>query len=147
MAHSRHHYIHRPDSDEPSLSVFRHGQQRQYYSSGFIMRFSPPFALSSSSLIDNDDRRRFYMANNAVAPLSMSAGTSSISTHGSNASEIQHHLYSAFLEGRTSDVALHVRGSWEGIYRLHRVVLIQAVSNKIYLSSCSPWFLVSLACR
>ena len=111
------------------------------------MRFSPPFALSSSSLIDDDDRRRFYMANNAVAPLSMSAGTSSISTHGSNASEIQHHLYSAFLEGRTSDVALHVRGSWEGIYRLHRVVLIQAVSNKIYLSSCSPWFLVSLACR
>lgn len=44
------------------------------------------------------------------------------------AGDIQSHLYRAFLDGRTSDVALHVRGSWEGIYKLHRVVLIQAVS-------------------
>lgn len=67
---------------------------------------------------------------NAIAPLSKSSGSSSsIGTNGSNASDIQSHLYSAFLEGRTSDVALHVRGSWEGIYHLHRVVLIQAVSE------------------
>ncbi|KAL5534663.1 hypothetical protein ACEPAG_1127 [Sanghuangporus baumii] len=41
-------------------------------------------------------------------------------------SDIQSHLFSAFLSGRTADVALRVRGSWEGTYRLHRVVLIQA---------------------
>ena len=46
----------------------------------------------------------------------------------SSASDIQSHLYDAFLNGRTSDVSLHVRGSWEGVYNLHRVVLIQAVS-------------------
>ncbi|KAL5495695.1 hypothetical protein ACEPAI_1159 [Sanghuangporus weigelae] len=41
-------------------------------------------------------------------------------------SDIQSHLFSAFLSGRTADVALRVRGTWEGTYRLHRVVLIQA---------------------
>lgn len=41
--------------------------------------------------------------------------------------EIQSHLFDAFLSGRTADVSLRVRGSWEGLYRLHRVVLIQAV--------------------
>jgi hypothetical protein len=45
--------------------------------------------------------------------------------------DIQHHLYSSFLEASTADVALHVRGSWEAIYRLHRVVLIQSVSVKL----------------
>ena len=42
---------------------------------------------------------------------------------------LQSHIYTAFLERRTADVALHVRGSWHAIYKLHRVVLIQAVSN------------------
>ncbi|KAL5518547.1 hypothetical protein ACEPAH_229 [Sanghuangporus vaninii] len=41
-------------------------------------------------------------------------------------SDIQSHLFSAFLSGRTADVALRVRGAWEGTYPLHRVVLIQA---------------------
>ncbi|KAL5535111.1 hypothetical protein ACEPAF_3204 [Sanghuangporus sanghuang] len=40
--------------------------------------------------------------------------------------DIQSHLFSAFLSGKTADVALRVRGTWEGTYRLHRVVLIQA---------------------
>ncbi|KAL0950479.1 hypothetical protein HGRIS_007291 [Hohenbuehelia grisea] len=39
---------------------------------------------------------------------------------------IQHHLYLSFLDGSTADVALHVRGSWNAVYRLHRVVLIQS---------------------
>ena len=42
---------------------------------------------------------------------------------------LQQHLYAAFLEGKTSDVTLRVRGSWHAIYKLHRVVLIQAVST------------------
>lgn len=45
-----------------------------------------------------------------------------------SANDIQSHLYRAFLDGTTADVSLHVRGTWEGTYRLHRVVLIQAVS-------------------
>ncbi|KAI5115949.1 hypothetical protein M0805_003114, partial [Coniferiporia weirii] len=45
---------------------------------------------------------------------------------GTSPTDIQSHLYHAFLHGRTADVALRVRGSWEGVYRLHRVVLIQA---------------------
>lgn len=39
---------------------------------------------------------------------------------------LQSHLYRAFLDGRTHDVLLHVCGTWEGLYRLHRVVLIQS---------------------
>lgn len=42
--------------------------------------------------------------------------------------DIQNHLYNSLLEARTADVALRVRGNWEAVYRLHRVVLIQAVS-------------------
>jgi hypothetical protein len=45
------------------------------------------------------------------------------------AADIQSHLYSAFLEGKTSDIVLRVRGTWHAIYRLHRVVLIQAVCS------------------
>jgi hypothetical protein len=42
---------------------------------------------------------------------------------------LQDHLYASFLEGSTADVALHVSGSWHAVYKLHRVVLIQAVSS------------------
>jgi hypothetical protein len=48
--------------------------------------------------------------------------------------DLQTHLYMSFLEAKTADVALRVRGSWAAIYRLHRVVLIQAVSP----ASASP---------
>ncbi|KAF7310477.1 BTB domain-containing protein [Mycena chlorophos] len=41
--------------------------------------------------------------------------------------QVQEHLYSSFLNGRTSDVTLQVRATtWSANYRLHRVVLIQA---------------------
>lgn len=40
---------------------------------------------------------------------------------------IQNHLYQMFLEGQTADVAVVVRGSWEALYKLHRVILIQSV--------------------
>ena len=42
---------------------------------------------------------------------------------------LQNHLYASFLEGNTADVALHISGSWQAVYKLHRVVLIQAVSS------------------
>ncbi|THH20990.1 hypothetical protein EW146_g476 [Bondarzewia mesenterica] len=41
-------------------------------------------------------------------------------------SDIQAHIYSSFLEGKASDVALNITGTWRALYRLHRVVLIQA---------------------
>lgn len=48
--------------------------------------------------------------------------------------DIQSHLYNSLLEARTADVALRVRGTWEAVYRLHRVVLIQAVSLATFFS-------------
>lgn len=45
-----------------------------------------------------------------------------------SANGLQSHLYLAFLQGRTADVALRIRGSWHAVYNLHRVVLIQSVS-------------------
>ncbi|KAF9229730.1 hypothetical protein BS17DRAFT_771837 [Gyrodon lividus] len=40
--------------------------------------------------------------------------------------DLQQHIYNSLLESRTADVALHVRGTWEAVYKLHRVVLIQS---------------------
>ncbi len=50
--------------------------------------------------------------------------------NGLSPDALQAHLYTAFLERKTADVALHVRGTWHAVYRLHRVVLIQAVSAR-----------------
>ncbi|KAI0935786.1 hypothetical protein AcV5_004111 [Taiwanofungus camphoratus] len=66
----------------------------------------------------------------AQTPQSMAATTSSplSPTRGPTPSELQMHLYESFLQRKTADVALRIRGSWRAIYKLHRVVLIQAVS-------------------
>jgi hypothetical protein len=40
---------------------------------------------------------------------------------------VQSHLYASFLHASTYDVALRVSGTWNAIYKLHRVVLIQSV--------------------
>ncbi|KAH9836612.1 uncharacterized protein C8Q71DRAFT_50224 [Rhodofomes roseus] len=47
-------------------------------------------------------------------------------TRGASPADLQNHLYQSFLTRKTADVALRIRGSWHAIYRLHRVVLIQA---------------------
>jgi hypothetical protein len=41
--------------------------------------------------------------------------------------DVQSHLYTSFLHASTYDVALRVSGTWNAIYKLHRVVLIQSV--------------------
>lgn len=46
---------------------------------------------------------------------------------GPTPADLQSHLYQSFLTRKTADVALRVRGSWHAIYKLHRVILIQAV--------------------
>lgn len=48
-------------------------------------------------------------------------------TRGASPADLQNHLYQSFLSHQTADVALRIQGSWHAIYRLHRVVLIQAV--------------------
>ncbi|KAF9569807.1 hypothetical protein CPC08DRAFT_756787 [Agrocybe pediades] len=45
---------------------------------------------------------------------------------GPTPSDIQSHLYSSFLQASTYDVALRVNGTWNAVYKLHRVVLIQS---------------------
>lgn len=53
--------------------------------------------------------------------------------------EIQSHLYLSFLGGHTADVALHTKGgTWQAVYQLHRVVLIQAVSSSLIPSELPP---------
>jgi len=51
------------------------------------------------------------------------------SSPGYTPREIQSHLYDAFLSGDTADISLWIRGEgWDLGYRLHRIVLTQAVS-------------------
>ncbi|KAF8876235.1 hypothetical protein CPB85DRAFT_1443891 [Mucidula mucida] len=45
---------------------------------------------------------------------------------GPSPHDLQSHLYQSFLDGKTTDVALRISGSWHAIYHLHRVVLIQS---------------------
>jgi hypothetical protein len=45
--------------------------------------------------------------------------------------DLQQHIYNSLLESRTADVSLHVHGTWEAIYKLHRVVLIQSVCKAL----------------
>ncbi|EGN92679.1 hypothetical protein SERLA73DRAFT_127272 [Serpula lacrymans var. lacrymans S7.3] len=49
-----------------------------------------------------------------------------LSSPGLSPVDLQHHIYNSLLESKTADIALHVRGTWEAVYRLHRVVLIQS---------------------
>lgn len=55
---------------------------------------------------------------------------------------LQSHLYEAFLSGETADISLRVSGSWNAVYRLHRIVLTQAVRSardlKYGLTNLSP---------
>ncbi|KAL4069312.1 hypothetical protein J3A83DRAFT_4095305 [Scleroderma citrinum] len=40
--------------------------------------------------------------------------------------DLQQHIYNSLLESRTADISLHIKGTWEAVYKLHRVVLIQS---------------------
>lgn len=50
------------------------------------------------------------------------------SRDGLSANHITDHLYQAFLEGKTADVSVRAKGAggWAGLYRLHKVVVIQS---------------------
>ncbi|TFY74563.1 hypothetical protein EWM64_g9451 [Hericium alpestre] len=59
-------------------------------------------------------------------PTQISSSNPYMLSASQNSSDLQVHLYSSFLERKTADIALRVRGTWEAVYKLHRVVLIQA---------------------
>ena len=52
--------------------------------------------------------------------------------------DIQSHLYASFLHSSTYDVALRVSGTWNAIYKLHRVVLIQSVRALLSVHGLLP---------
>ncbi|EED81494.1 predicted protein [Postia placenta Mad-698-R] len=56
----------------------------------------------------------------------MAAPHAASPARGPTPADLQSHLYQSFLTRKTADVALRVRGSWHAIYKLHRVILIQA---------------------
>ena len=60
------------------------------------------------------------------SPISLAYTADAMASHPPR--NLQDHLYASFLDGSTADVALHISGSWQAVYKLHRVVLIQAVS-------------------
>src|SRR5882762_8400082 len=86
------------------------------------LRMTAPLPIPQSVSNTATSRRR----STSIHPMDSGSSSSSISPI-----DIQSHLYASLLEGRTADVALRVRGTWQAVYRLHRVVLIQAVSPTV----------------
>ena len=103
---------------------------------------SPPSSSSLAAPRSYDSYDRLRLATSPSLPnlrrdthntpdaRSMLSSPSSLTlANGHSPAALQNHIYTAFLERKTADVALHVHGTWNAIYRLHRVVLIQAVSR------------------
>ncbi|KEP54268.1 hypothetical protein V565_019840 [Rhizoctonia solani 123E] len=63
---------------------------------------------------------------NTITERPTTAGRMLVSSPPHSPRHIQNHLYQMFLEGQTADVAVVVRGSWQALYNLHRVILIQS---------------------
>jgi hypothetical protein len=61
-----------------------------------------------------------------------------------NLNDLQDHLYDSFLHGSASDITIYVVGTWEAHYRLHRVVLTQAVRLSCLRRLCWNLILDSL---
>ncbi|KAG2129779.1 hypothetical protein DEU56DRAFT_816658 [Suillus clintonianus] len=84
-----------------------------YLSSARVIHASPSLPDLYSSSSHNTHRLR-----RSSPPMNTAAALSSV--------DLQQHIYNSLLESRTADVSLHVHGTWEAIYMLHRVVLIQS---------------------
>lgn len=83
-----------------------------------------PHTMASSAL----DASTSHSSRPTVTRLGSAAPrmASSVLAIRPSAAELQQHLYTSLLHGHTADISLRVRGSWEAVYRLHRVVLTQA---------------------
>lgn len=86
--------------------------EANFLSSGRVLHASPslPELYSSSHNIHRLRRSSPHMNTAALSSV-----------------DLQQHIYNSLLESRTADVSLHIHGTWEAIYKLHRVVLIQSV--------------------
>ncbi|KAG2160162.1 uncharacterized protein EDB93DRAFT_1197093 [Suillus bovinus] len=84
--------------------------EADFPSSSRILHISP----SLPNLYSSSHRLR----RSRSPPMNTAAALSSI--------DLQQHIYNSLLESRTADVSLHVHGTWEAIYELHRVILIQS---------------------
>lgn len=80
---------------------------------------SPRILHASPSLPD------LYSSSHNIHRLRRS-GSPPMNTAVFSSVDLQQHIYNSLLESRTADVSLHVHGTWEAIYKLHRVVLIQS---------------------
>ncbi|KAG1757995.1 hypothetical protein EDB19DRAFT_1660158 [Suillus lakei] len=67
-----------------------------------------------------------YSSSHNTHRLRRTTGSPPMNTAALSSVDLQQHIYNSLLESRTADVSLHVHGTWEAIYKLHRVVLIQS---------------------
>lgn len=116
-----------PSASLPStLSSDRHPTA----ASSHLARLSIPYSASLPSLRKQAHEHHMQTAGQAASPTS--------STRGPTPADLQSHLYQSFLSRKTADVALRIRGSWHAVYKLHRVILIQAVSRGLVHSYHAP---------
>jgi hypothetical protein len=97
-------------------------------------------------MLDDNISKWPVFSNLSVSPPSPSTivFAEAMASPGHSPTDLQNHLYASFIEGSTADVALHIKGSWEAIYKLHRVVLIQAVT--IFTTNVSTFFIALNRC-
>ncbi|KAG1810035.1 uncharacterized protein HD556DRAFT_1317505 [Suillus plorans] len=86
--------------------------EANFPSSARVLHVSPSLPDLYSSTYNIHRLRR------SSPPMNTAAALSSV--------DLQQHIYNSLLESRTADVSLHVYGTWEAIYKLHRVILIQS---------------------
>lgn len=91
--------------------------EANFPSSARVLHVSPSLPDLYSSTHHTHRLRR------SSPPMNTAAALSSV--------DLQQHIYNSLLESRTADVSLHVYGTWEAIYKLHRVILIQSVRKAL----------------
>lgn len=95
------------------MTLLTSAAEANFLSSVRVLHASPslPELYSSSHNIHRPVRR---------------SSPSHMNTAALSSVDLQQHIYNSLLESRTADVSLHIRGTWEATYKLHRVVLIQS---------------------
>ncbi|KAI0719102.1 hypothetical protein C8T65DRAFT_61104 [Cerioporus squamosus] len=93
------------------------------------MSETAPFSLERSQSYSH--LRPSHLSSSSSHPYSSSLRTDVMTPPPTSPSrpspgDLQSHLYASFLQRKTADVALRVSGSWHAVYKLHRVILIQA---------------------
>lgn len=135
--------LHAPSSSStpPTSSAFFQHRLRNQPTPSLPNLRSAPVPLASPRPPHHLDHPADRMPDDHSLP--PQSPTSPLAALPTSASDLQRHLYASFLEGKTADVSLRINGSWRATYRLHRVVLIQAVSPFIRLTSQNQLYTLS----